>query len=185
MEISTGNPGLLRQQDIQAPLVAIIADVRIETLKDKRGNEDQEYVVYFAVGKPMKFNVINRKTVVAAYGDERDAWIGKPVEIYVVPNVWMGAKRTGGIRVRNPAATAAASRPAGGARNSAPPASAPTLEQRHAQALAGFAQVQTVARLAEWATWAEGFPFTEAKTASLADAYRGNKARLTPATART
>src|ERR1700686_4480771 len=109
MKISTaGNSKLLRQEDVPAPFVAIIQDVRVEKLKDKRGVEDDAYVVYFATSKPMKFNVINRRTVVAAYGDERDAWIGKPVEIYVDPNVWMGAERTGGI----PAA--AASRPAAG-----------------------------------------------------------------------
>jgi len=82
MKISTaGNSKLIRQEDVHAPFVAIIQDVRVEKLKDKRGVEDEVYVAYFATGKPMKFNVINRKTVVAAYGDQRDAWIGKSVEI--------------------------------------------------------------------------------------------------------
>jgi hypothetical protein len=33
------------------------------------------------------FDVVNRKALVASYGDQPDAWIGKPVEIYVDPNI--------------------------------------------------------------------------------------------------
>jgi len=172
MKISTaGNSKLLRQEDVHAPFVAIIQDVRVEKLKDKRGVEDDVYVVYFATGKPMKFNVINRKTVVAAYGDQRDAWIGKSVEIYVDPNVWMGSERTGGIRVRIPATAAATASHAGaGNRNGAasgtapkpapPPGVFPTLDERHAQLIRAINQTDSDANLNQWLRWGEQFPFS-------------------------
>ncbi len=80
---TTGNSKLLRQENVHAPFVAIIQDVRVENLKDKRGIEGR--LRRLLRHRPMKFNVINRKTVVAAYGDQREAWIGKQVEIYVDP----------------------------------------------------------------------------------------------------
>jgi hypothetical protein len=184
MKISTaGNSKLLRQEDVAAPFVAIIQDVRVEKLKDRRGVEEDAYIVHFATGKPMKFNVVNRKTVVAAYGDDREAWIGKPVEIYVDPNVWMGAERTGGIRVRIPVpAPIAAARPA--APKPAPPTPPPlTLDDKHAQALAGIAQADTIANLDAWAKWAKGIPFDERQEDDLADAYHHRKEQLSAAPA--
>ena len=119
----------------------------------------------------MKFNLINRKTVVAAYGDQRDAWIGKPVEIYVDPNVWMGAERTGGIRIRIPAAAATAASHAGaGNRNGAasgtapkpapPPGVFPTLDERHMQLIRAITQTDSEDNLNQWLRWGEQFPFS-------------------------
>ena len=101
MKISTkGTSRFLSQSDIAAPFTAIIQDVRVENLKSNSG-EENKCILYFTTGKPMVFNV-NRKTVVAAYGDDSAAWIGTPVEVYVDPNVHMGSERTGGIRLRIP-----------------------------------------------------------------------------------
>jgi len=94
------------------------------------------------------------------------------VEIYVDPNVWMGAERTGGIRVRIPASAAATASHAGaGNRNGAalattpkpvpPPGVLPTLDERHAQLIRGIDQTDSEANLNQWLRWGEQFPFSD------------------------
>ncbi len=39
------------------------------------------------------------------YGSDTDDWIGKPVVLYVDPDVRYGAKRTGGLRIKPPPST--------------------------------------------------------------------------------
>ena len=51
---------------------------------------------------------INWETLEREYGYDSDEWLGKPVELFVDPNVTFGAKRTGGVRVRVPKAAATA-----------------------------------------------------------------------------
>ena len=46
-------------------------------------------------------NRINTETLVEAYGDETDGWLGKLIEL-VVARVQFGAKMVDGIRVRAP-----------------------------------------------------------------------------------
>jgi hypothetical protein len=186
VEISTGNPTLLRQQDITAPFVAIIADVRVERLTDRRGNADDQYVVYFTAGRPMKFNVINRKTVVAAYGKQREAWIGKPIEIYVDPNVYMGAERTGGIRVRIPAAKPGT--PAAPPKQEARPAPRPqgklpagTLEH-HRTLIDSIDAARSTEYLDKLKAWALGYEFTAAQKEEADEHFQAAIERLaTPA----
>ena len=87
------------------------------------------------------------------------------------PNVWMGAERTGGIRVRIPAAAATAASLAGaGNRNGAasgtapkpapPPRVFPTLDERHAQLVRGINQTDSDVNLNQWLRWGEQFPFS-------------------------
>jgi len=89
----------------------------------------------------------------------------------VDPNVWMGAERTGGIRVRIPAAAATAASLAGaGNRNGAasgtapkpapPPRVFPTLDERHAQLVRGINQTDSDVNLNQWLRWGEQFPFS-------------------------
>jgi hypothetical protein len=113
--------------------------VKIETLK----NPTEEKPVLHFVGntiKPLVLNVVNRKALIAAYGDETDNWKGKPVEIYVNLDVTNSSGETvGGVRVRIPTAAPApkaslASAPALAAAMKAAPAPKPpppTLEQQH------------------------------------------------------
>ena len=75
---------------------------------------------------PAERGVGNRKTLGAVYGDQSDAWIRKPVEIFVDPNVWMGAERTSGIRVRIPSGP----RPSGNRPGTVPPAAPPPVNRR-------------------------------------------------------
>ena len=105
MKRSDAFPSLyLKQDDLPRPpatLKVVIHDVRMETMPG--GNEATEKpVMYFSDNgtKPMVLNNGNFETIETAYGDESDTWRGKPVELYVDPNVMFGRERTGGIRVR-------------------------------------------------------------------------------------
>jgi len=185
MKISTkGTSRFLSQEDIPAPFTAIIQDVRVENLKSNRGDESK-YILYFTAGKPMVFNVVNRKTLVASFGDDSANWIGKPIEIYVDPNVWMGREQTGGIRVRVPvqAPLGTARLVAATAPPTAPvpsPALMPiqtpppeltrfdngdgkqlTLAELSAALVAGFDAARSKVNLDQWAKWGRQYPFTE------------------------
>lgn len=195
MKISTkGTSRFLSQADIPAPFTVIIQDVRVENLKSNRGDESK-YILYFTAGKPMVFNVVNRKTLVASYGNDSANWIGKPIEIYVDPNVWMGSQQTGGIRVRVPAqaplgttrlvaATAlpAASVPAPALNLSQTPppeltrfdngnGKLLTLAELSATLVAGFDAAQDKINLDQWTKWGRQYPFTEKQSDLHEDRY--------------
>jgi hypothetical protein len=42
---------------------------------------------------------VSQKTIATLFGPDTDAWIGKPIEIYVDPDVEFAGIRTGGVRV--------------------------------------------------------------------------------------
>jgi hypothetical protein len=192
----------LAQADVVQPVLATIAAVVKEEVRDEGGMVDKTVMTFAETHvKPLIVNNVNWMTCENAYGDESDGWYGRQIEIYADPSVMFGRERVGGVRVRIPAAGIATRNGHGtsaGARNGAtaktapapapiappPPAPEPTLDERHAQALAGFAQVQTAARLDEWARWARTFPFDARQEGELEDAYRRNMDRLAPAPAR-
>ncbi len=182
MKISTkGTSRFLAQEDIpEEGIVAIIAEVRLETLKSNRGDEEK-YVLYFTTGKPMVFNVVNRKTVVAAYGDDSDAWQGKPLEIYVNPDVTMGADVVGGIRLRIPKPTI---RPAAKPTAAPPPPS--SAAENLTLAISSLERVQTSAKADEWARWWKQLPdTTEGQDDTFTDAYHTALERIARAQAPT
>jgi hypothetical protein len=77
-----GASRFLSKEDLAGPIVATIARVGVETLKGNRG-EEEHFILYFAEPniKPLVFKPVNRKRVIAAYGDESDDWRGKPLEL--------------------------------------------------------------------------------------------------------
>jgi hypothetical protein len=72
--------------------------------------------------------------------------------------------------------------PLAGTRNGtappAAPASKPTLQQQHAQALEGMNRPQDRDNLDAWARWAKGFAFDERQCDQLEDAYRHSLERV-------
>ena len=184
MKVSAkGNSRFLSQEDVpEEGFTAIIKDVRVEALKSNRGDEDK-YVLYFTAGKPMVFNVVNRQTVIASYGDDSDNWLGKPVEIYVDPNVYMGGERTGGIRVRIPRPAAPAPKPpppVKPAANGTPqaPRKVYTIEEKQAGVLRGYRNAQTEADVHTVAAWADKHDFAQHHQEEQADAYNAALDRL-------
>ena len=84
-----------------------IEDVRIETMPSEQ--KDEKPVMYFSGGTcidtgnpltPMVVNSGNWDECEKFYGANSDNWRGKPIELYIDPNVTYAGKRTGGIRIR-------------------------------------------------------------------------------------
>src|ERR1019366_7337639 len=97
---SKGSSKYLTKGDVPAPILATIADVKIETLQNPREDKPILYFVGTTL-KPMVLNVTNRRMLVAAFGDETDAWRGQRVEIYVNHDVTNSSCAVvGGVRVR-------------------------------------------------------------------------------------
>lgn len=100
--------GYLKQEDVPAPIIAIIKTVGMELMQNDSNGDVEKPVVHFNNGtKPIVANRIIWDTLENAYGMDSDAWTGKPVEIFIDPNVMYGGRKTGGIRIRIPAGDAA------------------------------------------------------------------------------
>lgn len=80
-------------------LLVIIKSGQLEEMQDG----GQKPVLYFErASKGLVLNKTNGDTLAEAYGDDSDAWIGKPVILYFDPKVSYAGKRTGGIRMEIP-----------------------------------------------------------------------------------
>lgn len=104
----------LKKEEINMPTTAHIAGVSVEVLKSQ-GGDKRKGILHFTGGrlKPMVLNVMNSNVISGAYGNETDLWNGKPVEIFVDPNVMMGTQRVGGLRIRIPSANYTGNAPSG------------------------------------------------------------------------
>jgi len=97
----------LNKTDIQHPTQAVIARVEMQEVGFEDDKENKP-VMTFRGGhiKPMTLNAGNWDTLEQAYGHNSDEWIGKPVEIFIDPDVKYAGKKVGGLRVRLPSAPA-------------------------------------------------------------------------------
>ena len=86
-----------------------ISKVRMEDVKDRdTGKTKKKPVVFFEkIDKGLTLNATNKETLVAAFGKAPAGWLGGTVGILVDPNVMFGGKKTGGVRLRRPAAACA------------------------------------------------------------------------------
>lgn len=94
----------LKKEDVTTPIRTTIRSVSIEELDGDSGKESKP-VIFFTSAKEMVLNKGNGTILYETYG-EPDQWQGKPVEIYVDPNVMFGSKRIGGLRLRIPSGPA-------------------------------------------------------------------------------
>lgn len=80
----------------------IISHYEVEEMGGRDRRKQEKPVLFFQrVRKGLVLNRTNTKTIEAAYGDEMDDWIGKPIIIY--PRmVDFGGEEVLGIRVRIP-----------------------------------------------------------------------------------
>jgi len=92
----------LGKDDVLRPFHAVIKDVTLEQIKGEHGEEQKAVMHFTGNTKPMILNNTNWLIIEASYGDETESWKGRPVEIYVDPNVMFGTKRVGGVRLRIP-----------------------------------------------------------------------------------
>lgn len=97
------SPYLSQEDVVGGPIRATIADVRIETIKSRGGEQEKPIMKFREPG--LKSFVVNRtcwKVIEKAYGEESGGWAGKPIELYHDPGVMLGDEQVGGIRVRIP-----------------------------------------------------------------------------------
>lgn len=191
-------PNYLSQDDVAQPIVATIADVHPEALIDQdTGATKTKPVMTFAPDniRPLILNQVNWSTIEAAYGEDSDSWIGKPIELYRDPNIMCGKRRVGGIRVRIPAQQTTHARPAPATQAARPH---PKEEERSASeslklVLEAYARQGTIERIEEWHAWYLDTPNTTKEmddqesdayhAAVKAQASRGTPPRRQPASA--
>jgi hypothetical protein len=91
------------KDDLEAPRLMVILELAEAMIKGDHGDE-RKTVMFFKdpESKPLIMNTCNWMALEDAYGEESDDWIGKPVELYVNPDVMYAGKRVGGVRVRIP-----------------------------------------------------------------------------------
>ena len=151
----------LSQANVPEPIIATIASVWQEELQNNDGRKMKNVMGFIEKNlKPMVVNTMNWDILEATYGDSDD-WRGKPVEIYVNPDVMMGTRRVGGLRVRIPAPrNGAAAKPAPKPQTPAQPPR-PSLAERFAQASKGLKGCTDPEHADRWLAWAQKIPFTE------------------------
>lgn len=132
MKIPTkGTSRFLSREDVPEPFTVTMGRVVIDNALRN------PYVLHFAGDaiKPLPLNVSNRRTIVAAYGNDDADWQGKRIEVYVNPDVTNSqGEVVGGIRVRVPKAAPAPAAPKG-------------TEAQHKMAMECFSTAATPERL--------------------------------------
>lgn len=90
----------LRKEDFDEDQICTIKGCKLEDV----GRDDapeQRWTLYFREHiKGMVLNVTTIRVLEQSYGGDSDMWIGKPVTVYVDPNVSFGGKVVGGLRLR-------------------------------------------------------------------------------------
>jgi hypothetical protein len=70
----------LKASDAETDLTLTITRISCETMKNRDGQDEEKYVLYFKeVEKGMVINKTNKNTLVDLYGEETDDWIEKRV----------------------------------------------------------------------------------------------------------
>ena len=75
----------------------------VELKNQKGGGTERKLAIVLDSGQKLVLNVTNNRTLIDAFGDETDDWIGQVIEVYFDPDVTFGGKRAGGLRIRIPA----------------------------------------------------------------------------------
>ena len=114
----------LKWQDLNGKEVrVIIKSITIEDL----GNDRKPVMFFDGAQKGMIVNKTNWSTIAQAYGDESDAWTGKPVILFAMNTSFQG-RPTQGLRVRIPVDQPAGDTPAFAAEPAQPVAAADDLD---------------------------------------------------------
>jgi hypothetical protein len=79
-----------------------ILKVRMEELKDRdTGKTRKRPIIFFEnIEKGLVLNVVNKNTLVEAFGKPPPGWLNATVGIFVDPNVMFGGQKKGGVRLR-------------------------------------------------------------------------------------
>jgi len=81
----------------------LIGTSRIITVRDIKitTGRDRPLWIYFHGDndKPYKPNITMRKLLIYAWGDIKEEWIGRSIEVYCDPEVRFGPQKVGGIKI--------------------------------------------------------------------------------------
>jgi hypothetical protein len=76
--------------------------------KKKPGAKEKKLELTVDEGKTITLNSTSTRVLIAAYGNDTDKWVGKPVIAFFDPDVMFGPKKVGGLRVKVPSSAASA-----------------------------------------------------------------------------
>lgn len=94
---------LLKSQDVidsGGEMSLTISKVEMKTFERDDNSKDTKPLIYFEEDKQMVCNKTNAGIIAELYGDDTDAWIGKPITL-TVKDVEFQGKTVLGIRVKN------------------------------------------------------------------------------------
>jgi hypothetical protein len=102
--------GQLREATVVIESVAQFVPAKPRSKKNSHGQYVPEKLNKFEIRfvskrKAMIAGPTVQATIASMYGNKLTGWIGKKVTLYVDPEVRMGSKKTGGLRIRNMAPT--------------------------------------------------------------------------------
>lgn len=100
----------LKKEDVQQPVLVTISHTDEQLVSDGDGGKEKKWCLHFnELDKPLILNATNLQLCALACGsEETEEWAGKQVVLYADPNISMGGKLVGGLRLRaRKAATAA------------------------------------------------------------------------------
>ena len=94
----------LKKSDVEPAKLVTIKDVKKENVAQEDQLAEHKYTLYFnELEKPLVLNSTNIHLAATACDSfHSEQWIGKPIVLYVDPNVSYMGKVTGGIRIRAP-----------------------------------------------------------------------------------
>ncbi len=94
----------LTKGDVTPPLLLTIRSFALVNVAMEGEPKEEKYVFFFNEHeKGFVMNFTNGNTIAAFTGEESfEGWIGKKIVLYNDPNVSMGGRLVGGIRVRAP-----------------------------------------------------------------------------------
>jgi hypothetical protein len=88
----------LRKEDFEEDQTCTIKGVKLEEMQT---SGETRWVLYFREhSKAMVLNTTAIRVLEAAYGDDSDHWVGKPVTVYVDPSVSFQGRVVGGLRLK-------------------------------------------------------------------------------------
>jgi len=108
------NSKFIKKDDVgTAGKVFTIRGCKRENVAKESEPPEHKWVLRFdGTDRGMVLNNTNILKLQDHYGDDSDAWVGKRVLAYNDPEIMMGGKKTGGIRLRFPKKTGESAAPA-------------------------------------------------------------------------
>jgi hypothetical protein len=83
------------------PFQLAIANYELVTFDAKDGGRpEKKWALLVDDNQKLLLNKENLRTLIEAFGDEMDGWIGQRVEVFFDKSVTFGGKRVGGIRLK-------------------------------------------------------------------------------------